>query len=88
MEPESRLMTEGESNAYRVGLERGRPQWLGIEYAPKDGGATYVLLRCTNPSPHTCVGTFYCGKWKPIHADFDFDLAPTHFMPLPKPPAI
>ena len=57
--------------------------WQTMENAPNDGGYTYVILRCRRPD-HTCVGTFYNGKWKPIHADKE--LHPTHWMPLPEPP--
>ncbi len=57
-------------------------EWQPIETAPKDG-RTYLLLRCARPS-HTCVGVFYNGKWKPIHAAHE--LHPTHWQPLPNPP--
>ncbi len=59
-------------------------EWQPIHTAPKDGGCTYLILRCTSPGAHTCVGTFYNGRWKVIHADID--PRPTHWMPLPKPP--
>ena len=60
-------------------------EWRPIETAPKDGGRTYLILRCSRPSRHTCVGTFYAGRWKPIHADLE--LAPIDWMPLPEPPS-
>jgi len=58
-------------------------EWQPIETAPRDG-STYLVLRCAAP-PHTCVGVYYNGKWKPIHAELK--LRPTHWMPLPPPPA-
>lgn len=57
--------------------------WQPIETAPKDGGTTYLILRCARPR-HTCIGTFFAGKWKPIHSDEE--VLPTHWMPLPAPP--
>jgi hypothetical protein len=64
-------------------MKKAIVEWLPIETAPRDG-STYMILRCKRPGPHTCVGTYYNGKWKPIHADIS--LAPTHWQPLPKPP--
>lgn len=57
--------------------------WLPIDTAPTDTGTPLILL-CTKPSPHICVGSFIGGRWTPTYGDLD--LAPSHWMPLPKPP--
>jgi len=57
--------------------------WLPVDTAPTDTGTPLILL-CTRPSPHTCLGSFTGGRWTPSYGDLD--LAPTHWLPLPKPP--
>lgn len=61
------------------------PQWLPIESAPKDG--TFVLA--VQPSGHIaimqwCVDQF----WRVRSDDPAHYWTPTHYMPLPAPPAI
>lgn len=71
--------------------EEGR--WRPIESAPRDGSVVLVW-----PEDGECVtAEYYRGQWIPFaSADFDaFDfsgdrivLSPTHWHPLPAPPAL
>lgn len=78
-----------EARAYIESLERDAARWQPIETAPRDGAL--LLLACSN-WPHSevlgkpvpiKVGGYWDGRWNVFGASWE----PTHWMPLPAPPA-
>ena len=64
------------------------PNWRPIETAPKDG--TPVLLGFPGYL-HAMHGHYEDGIWGQLDSDFGFEhlpTQPTHWMPLPAPPAL
>lgn len=71
-------------------------QWLPIESAPKDG--TEILLFeprgavARRYSLNASSGTMFAGRFKTLYQSWsstpgDYQRKPTHWMPLPDPPA-
>lgn len=69
-------------------------EWKPIETAPKDGTEVLLLLEESSRYYSGCVVSYFDGgEWRdPLHED-DAELShsgcgkPTHWMPLPTPPA-
>ena len=63
--------------------------WRPIESAPKDG--TAILVFCPHASPYQIVASFHTKepKWSGWLEDYEGEQIwpPTHWMPLPAPPA-
>lgn len=69
--------------------EAGSAGWQSIETAPKDGSSVLLWTR-----DGICEGSWYRTTWRPDCCDTTYDMAaavlfcqPTHWMPLPPPPA-
>lgn len=70
-----------------------KADWQPIATAPKDG--THVLLVDAEDTPfadlEVCVGWFSFGEWRDygdLGCNGQCDYAPTHWAPLPDPPAV
>jgi hypothetical protein len=63
----------------------GREEWQPIETAPKDG--TRVLVWWEHWSAYPVVSYFKHGRWNGEIACSEGDEQPTHWQPLPEPPA-
>lgn len=71
--------------------------WQPIKTAPKDGTSVIIAVPHNDPSGFV-VGEAYCnerrGGWWWANLSYDDDYAdpirqaPTHWMPLPKPPVL
>lgn len=70
----------------------GRPSlavplgWQPIDSAPKDGSAILSIVGDKIPVVcWWCKGDYYSGWWR---GDAGYRIYPTHWMPLPDPPAV
>jgi hypothetical protein len=65
------------------------PAWQPIETAPKDG-TTVLTLRIFNGEPQICDARYFAfhDAWGQRSWRYPAEAGPTHWMPLPAPPAI
>ena len=75
---------EAERDSLRAEVERLTPKWLPIETAPKDGVSVLVIRISDILSPSTAY--FSRGHWR-WSTSGGYAGNPTHWMPLPQPPA-
>lgn len=56
-------------------------EWQDISTAPKDGSTVLIW------DEEVLAAEFVFGVWEPIGWDDHVEIHPTHWMPLPDPPA-
>ena len=65
-------------------------EWIDCEYAMPDKNKPVLVfyLSAMFLNPHQSVAIWFDGlRWRHLVGGLEFDNPPTHWMPLPEPPA-
>jgi Lar family restriction alleviation protein len=79
------------SRALALSAQEPASAWRAMDSAPKDGTFVLLYIPCGNEAPAAIrTGGFFHGKWLPSPPDGDewYWTKPTHWQPLPPPPAL